>query len=173
MTKTLSEADINQLADHAAALFKQGFNCSQSVFAACAPSLYGIDKSLALRVAASFGGGIGRMRGVCGAASGMFLLAGLENGSDKEGDAEGKKQNYALVQDLAARFKEENGSVFCSELLGLTPKEGEISMTPRHEAAAAIAGPTPAPRTSEYFQKRPCVEMVRNAVKIYLETICK
>ena len=108
---TMTEQEIQRRVDKAVALFKQGFNCSQSVFAACA-DIYGIeDQALALRLSASFGGGIGRMRQTCGAACGMFMLAGLENGSVIEGDSEGKKQNYALVQDLANKFKAENGSL--------------------------------------------------------------
>ncbi len=152
----MTEQEIQQRVDKATALFKQGFNCSQAVFAACA-DIYGIaDEALALRLAASFGGGIGRMRETCGAACGMFMLAGLENGSATPGDAEGKKQNYALVQKLAAKFKDENGSLICSELLGIAPKPQE---------------PTPETRTDAYYQKRPCVEMVASAVRIYLENL--
>lgn len=151
----MTHEEIEARVERAKALFKQGFNCSQSVCAACA-DLYGMDEQMALRVAASFGGGIGRMRQTCGAACGMFVLAGLENGSATPGDAEGKKQNYTLVQDLAAKFKEENGSLICAELLGIAPKPQQ---------------PTPAPRTEEYYKKRPCVEMVGNAVRIYLENV--
>ena len=152
----MTEQEIQQRVDKATALFKQGFNCSQAVFAACA-DIYGIvDEALALRLAASFGGGIGRMRETCGAACGMFMLAGLENGSATPGDAEGKKQNYALVQKLASKFKDENGSLICSELLGIAPKPQE---------------PTPETRTDAYYQKRPCVEMVASAVRIYLENL--
>lgn len=148
--------EIDQRVDRAIALFRKGYNCSQSVFAACA-DLYGIeDEALALRLSASFGGGIGRMRQTCGAACGMFMLAGLENGSPIEGDAEGKTRNYSLVQDLATKFKQENGSLICAELLGIAPKPQE---------------PTPAPRTEEYYKKRPCVEMVASAVRIYLTTL--
>ena len=93
----MKKEEIETRVEKAKSLFKQGFNCSQSVFAACA-DLYGIeDEALALRLSASFGGGIGRMRGTCGAACGMFMLAGLENGSSTPGDTEGKKQNYELV----------------------------------------------------------------------------
>lgn len=149
----MTHQEIEERVEKAKALFKQGFNCSQSVFAACA-DLYGIDdEAFALRVSASFGGGIGRMRQTCGAACGMFMLAGLENGSSIPGDANGKKENYALVQELAAKFKEENGSLICSELLGIAPKSQE---------------PTPEARTEAYYQKRPCVEMVANAVRIFL-----
>lgn len=152
----MKQEEVEKRVERAKELFKQGFNCSQAVFAACA-DIYGIeDQSLALRLAASFGGGIGRMRQTCGAACGMFLLAGLQNGSATEGDAEGKKQNYVLVQDLAGKFRDENGSLICSELLGIAPKPQE---------------PIPAERTEAYYQKRPCVEMVASAVRIYLENL--
>jgi C_GCAxxG_C_C family probable redox protein len=149
----MTNQEIEQRVERAKTLFRQGFNCSQSVFAACA-DLYGIeDQALALRLSASFGGGIGRMRQTCGAACGMFMLAGLENGSAVEGDAEGKKQNYALVQELASKFKSENGSLICSELLGIAPKPQD---------------PQPEARTEAYYQKRPCIEMVATAVRIFL-----
>ena len=151
----MTEQDIVKRAERAKELFRQGFNCSQAVVAACA-DIYDMDEQTALRVAASFGGGIGRMRQTCGAACGMFLLAGLENGSAIPGDAEGKKNNYAFVQDLAAKFKNKNGSIICSELLGIAPRPQE---------------PTPEARTEAYYQKRPCVDMVASAVKIYLESL--
>lgn len=151
----MKQEEIEKRVEKAKTLFHQGFNCSQAVFAACA-DIYGIeDETLALRLAASFGGGIGRMRQTCGAACGMFMLAGLENGSAIEGDTEGKKQNYALVQDLAAKFKQENGSIICAELLGIAPKPQE---------------PTPEARTEAYYQKRPCADMVASAVRIFLES---
>jgi C_GCAxxG_C_C family probable redox protein len=150
----MTQQEIEQRVERAKELFHQGFNCSQSVFAACA-DLYGIeDEELALRLSASFGGGIGRMRQTCGAACGMFLLAGLENGSATAHDAEGKQQNYALVQNLAAKFKDENGSLICAELLGIAPKPQD---------------PTPEARTEAYYQKRPCADMVASAVRIFLE----
>lgn len=150
----MTQQEIEERVEKAKELFHQGFNCSQSVFAACA-DMYGIDdEELALRLSASFGGGIGRMRQTCGAACGMFLLAGLENGSATPHDAEGKKQNYALVQDLAAQFKSENGSLICAELLGIAPKP---------------QNPTPEARTEAYYQKRPCADMVASAVRIFLE----
>ena len=150
-------------------LFKQGFNCSQSVFAACA-DLYGItDEALALRLSASFGGGIGRMRLTCGAACGVFLLAGLESGSSTPGDAEGKKRNYELVQRLAADFKAEYGSITCADLLGLNNyPQSTIALQAHHSPSGAQISATPSPRAEEYYKKRPCVEMVGNAVRIYL-----
>ncbi len=156
----MTEEQIESRAQRAVELFKQGFNCSQAVFASCC-DLYGItDEQLALRLSASFGGGMGRMRLVCGAASGMFLLAGLQNGSSTPHDNEGKMANYALVQQLAGEFKDTYGSLICSELLGLAPKGSchvKLDLDPR-----------PAERTQEYYDKRPCPEMIAQAVRIYL-----
>ena len=152
----MTNEEIESRAARAVDLFKQGFNCSQAVFASCA-DIYGItDESLALRLAASFGGGMGRMRLVCGAASGMFMLAGLHNGSATPHDNTGKMENYAFVQQLAGDFKSRYGSLICAELLGLAPKPQE---------------PKPADRTPEYYEKRPCVEMIAEAVRIYLRAI--
>ena len=154
----MTNEEIERRVERAKELFKQGFNCSQAVFASCC-ELYGIkDEQLALRLAASFGGGIGRMRLTCGAACGMFMLAGLEKGSATPGDHEGKAANYALVQDLAAQFKAKYGSMTCAELLGIAPKPQE---------------PTPDARTQAYYEKRPCVEMVGETVKMYLKTVNK
>ena len=99
-------------------LFKSGYNCSQSVVAAFA-DMYGFTQEQAVRMSASFGGGIGRMRETCGAACGLFLIAGLETGATEATDREGKAANYAVVQELAAEFKKRNGSLICGELLGL------------------------------------------------------
>ena len=151
----MTTQEIESRAQRAQDLFKQGFNCSQAVFASCA-DLYGIhDEQLALRLAASFGGGTGRMRMTCGAANGMFMLAGLHNGSATPHDSEGKMANYAFVQQLAGEFKAKYGSLVCAELLGLAPKPQD---------------PRPAERTQQYYEKRPCVEMIAEAVRIYLGT---
>ena len=102
--------------EKAVELFKSGYNCSQSVVAAFA-DMYGFTQEQALRMSASFGGGIGRMRQTCGAACGMFLLAGLEKGAVDGKDSEGKAANYALVQQLAEEFRKRIGSMICAELL--------------------------------------------------------
>ena len=129
-------------------LFKSGYNCSQSVVAAFA-DMYGFTQEQALRMAASFGGGIGRMRETCGAACGLFLVAGLKTGATEAADREGKAANYAVVQELAAEFKKRNGSLICAELLGLKKKE-PISTIPEE-------------RTAQYYSKRPCAKMVEEA----------
>ena len=159
----MTEQEIEARAQRAVELFKNGYNCSQAVFASCA-DIYGItDEALALRLSASFGGGMGRMRMVCGAASGMFMLAGLHNGSATPHDNEGKMANYAFVQQLAGEFKGKYGSLICAELLGLAPK-GQCDVK-------LDLDPIPAERTPEYYQKRPCSEMVAEAVRIYLRRV--
>ena len=135
-------------------LFMQGFNCAQSVAAAFA-DVYGYSEEQMLRVSAGFGAGIGRMRMSCGAFNALVLLAGLENGSVTPGDQQGKSQNYKHVQELAAKFQEEHGSLICAELLKL--KRG----TPLSYQASE--------RTAEYYQKRPCVRQIISAARIYAE----
>lgn len=132
-------------------LFREGYNCSQAVF--CAYSdIYGIEEQMALKLSSSFGGGMGRMREVCGAVSGMFLLAGLETGTADSRDVEGKKKNYEMVQKLAEEYRKTNGSIICRELLGVKKGENE--------------GTTPEKRTKEYYKKRPCADLIENAAEI-------
>ena len=135
------------------ALFKSGFNCAQSVVAAFADK-YGFTEEQALHMAASFGGGIGRMRMTCGAACGLFMLAGLEKCAVEGKDRESKAANYALVQRLAEEFKKRNGSLTCAELLGLKKPEGSS---------------IPEERTAQYYAKRPCARMVEEAARIWVE----
>lgn len=151
---SMTSEEIEGRAQRAVALFREGYNCSQAVFLACC-DLYGLtDEELALRVSASFGGGIGRMRMTCGAACGMFMLAGLERGQVKPHDPDQKMRNYELVQALAGKYTEKYGSVVCAELLGIAP---------RPEA------PKPEARTAAYYEKRPCPEMIAEAVRIFLK----
>lgn len=138
----------------AVALFKEGYNCSQSVVGAFA-DLYGFDQATAMRFAASFGGGIGRMRMTCGAACGMFMLVGLEKSAADGADRETKSANYKDVQHLAQLFQEENGSLICAELLGLSK---DATVTPNAEA-----------RTESYYKKRPCSMMVETAARLFAE----
>ena len=133
-------------------LFKMGYNCAQSVTAAFADE-YGYTEEQALKMSASFGGGIGRMRETCGAACGMFILAGLETGSTDPNDREGKAANYAFVQKLAEEFRRENGSLICAELLGLRERKPQE--------------PNPEERTQAYYAKRPCAKMVETAARIW------
>lgn len=137
--------------------FKQGYNCSQSVVVAFA-DLLDIDKGLAVKIVSSYGGGMGRLREVCGAVSGMFFVAGYLYGYSDPKDYEGKKEHYARIQALAAAFKEENGSIVCRELLGEKGKDSSH---------------VPDKRTEEYYKKRPCEEMVASAVRCLEELMKK
>ena len=135
-------------------LFRAGYNCSQSVCAAFA-DMYGYTEEQALRMSASFGGGIGRMRMTCGAACGMFVLAGLETGCVKGDDKAGKEANYRVVQQLAEEFAKRNGSLICAELLGLEKK--------KHD------NPVPEERTETYYKKRPCIKTIEEAARIWVD----
>lgn len=150
--------NLEERIELATSLFKEGYNCSQSVVAAFA-DLYGFTREQALKMGASFGGGIGRMRQTCGAACGLFLIAGLETGCTDSKDREGKGANYELVQQLAREFEKRNGSLICSQLLGLEKN----APTPT----------TPEARTAEYYKKRPCVKMVEEAALIWVEYLQK
>lgn len=141
--------------------FKQGYNCSQSVALAFA-DWYDVPVGLMARISASYGGGIGRMRETCGSALGMFMLAGLETASE-EANQEIKAQNYAAVQELAARFKEVTGSIVCKELLGLNKRRADGTLP------EIVITSTPEARTDEYYRKRPCVRMVETAIRIYMQ----
>lgn len=141
-------------------LFQEGYNCSQAVFAAFSDE-YQIPKDMALKLSSSFGGGIGRMREVCGAVSGMSMVAGLETGAIDGEDAEGKKKNYDMVQKLAAKFREKNGSIICRELLGLEQDGLEKAFTDTK----------PEERTEQYYKKRPCALLVGDAVDILEEEL--
>ena len=135
-------------------LFLSGYNCAQAVFAAFG-DLTGVDESLAISLSSSFGGGMGRMREVCGAVSGMFMAAGVLYGADSL-SVNGKAAHYERIRELADAFRAENGSIVCRELLGLPAGE---------------SGGAPAPRTKEYYAKRPCAELVALAAKILDEYI--
>lgn len=141
----------------AKALFREGYNCSQAVFLAF-EDLYPIDRTTALKLSSSFGGGMGRLREVCGAVSGMFMVAGVFYGYDSPVDHDAKKDHYARIQELAKEFEEANGSIVCRDLLGL---------------GKAKESPNPEHRTESYYKKRPCAELVEMAVAIMEEYIEK
>ena len=147
--------DINERVETARNYFLEGYNCAQSI-ALAYHDVMGIDKELSATMAAPFGGGMGRLREVCGTVSGMFMVAGFIAPNAQPNDTANKKSCYALVQSLAERFREENGSIVCRELLGLTQQKDD---------------PTPSPRTEEYYHRRPCAEYVAIAARILGEKI--
>lgn len=136
--------------EEAKKLFLEGYNCAQSIAGAYAKEM-GMEFETAVKIASSFGGGMGRLREVCGAVSGMFLAAGAIYGYSMPKDAQAKKEHYERIQLLAARFQEETGSIVCRELLGIEGKDKR---------------PVPSERTQEYYKKRPCPEMVALAAGI-------
>jgi C_GCAxxG_C_C family probable redox protein len=144
-------------------LFMQGYGCCQSVVAAFA-DLYGLDEEMALRISAGFGGGVGRMRMMCGTCSALVILAGLEKGQTLGEDREGKAACYQLVRELLDTFKQRNGSIICAELLkGLTPQPplgGELNTK---ESCM------PDERNAEYYRIRPCARKVESAARVFAE----
>lgn len=147
-------------------LFTKGYNCSQSVVLAYADVL-GLDWEQAAKLSASFGGGLGRLRHVCGSVSGMSMVAGMLTATADPEDKEKKKENYETVQKLAAEFERRNGSIICRELLGL--EQGKDSVVSDGYQKGAV----PEPRTKEYYKKRPCRELVGEACEILENTLLK
>ena len=146
---TYSEKAVNN--------FKTGYNCAQSVFLAFAED-FGFDKETALKLSSSFGGGMGRLREVCGAVSSMFAIAGLKEGYVSPNDDSAKAKHYELIQNLAEIFKSKYGTIICRELLELP--EGSDS-------------PIPSKRTEEYYKTRPCEAFVRYAAEIIEQNLLK
>ena len=141
--------------DDAVKLFESGYNCCQAVFTTYA-DIYGIDKETALKMTSSMGGGIAKMREVCGTVSAMALLAGLKDGNIDADNQEAKTAIYELARSMAERFKTENGSIVCRELLGDLVKDEST---------------TPSIRTPEYYGKRPCSKFVADAANIVEEIL--
>ena len=141
---------------YGAELFLQGYNCAQAVTVAFC-DVTGLTPEFSARMASSFGGGMGRMREVCGAVSGMLMVAGLLYGYDDPGEKDvNKKAHYQLVQELAGAFREEIGSIVCREILKNPPSD-----------------PNPTPRTEEFYKTRPCARMVMTAARILDEYIAE
>ncbi len=143
---------MGRYADKACELFVNDANCAQAVFAAFADKM-GFDEVYALRLASSFGGGMGRLREVCGAVSGMFMVAGALYGYDYNDD-EKKREHYELIQKLAAKFTAEHGTIICRDLLKI---------------ASEVPSPIPTKRDAEFYKARPCVRFVETAARLMEE----
>lgn len=141
---------MSKYRERAMELFKQGYNCSQSVVATFCEDI-GMEFETALKISSSFGGGMGRLREVCGAVSGMFMVAGMLYGYTDPEDRISKSEHYKLIQEMAEKFKAQNRSLICRELLGQEEK---------------IQSHVPEERTEEYYKKRPCIELVGDAAEI-------
>ena len=149
------QVNIEQRSRRARELFLGGYNCAQAVFIAYC-DVAAMSEEMAATVAAPFGGGMGRLREVCGAVSGMTMVAGFLNPNAQPNDNDNKKRLYSLVQSLAEEFRTENGAIVCRELLGLAQQKDD---------------PTPSPRTGEYYKRRPCADYVEIAARIVGEKI--
>lgn len=146
-------------ADRAKALFYEGYNCAQAVFCAFT-DVTGIDLETSAKMASSFGGGLGRLREVCGTVSAASLVLGIVLGYSDPKDPEAKKNHYALVRRFAEQFRSSEGSIICRELL-----------TKAHVDEASVKpGGDPQERTAEYYKKRPCPQLVWQSAHI-LDTI--
>ena len=161
----MKEINIEERVERAKRLFKEGgYNCWQAVVLAY-NDVFGIDDQTAAAISSGFGGGMGRMREVCGAVSGMTMLAGLIKPATDPSVKDWRTANYALVQEMAGEFKDINGSIVCKELLGLVPM-GSSAQAPKES-------PEPSDRTPEYYKKRPCEELVGISARIIGEKILK
>ena len=135
-------------------LFEEGYNCAQAVFGAFV-DLTGLESDSAMKLASPFGGGIGRLREVCGAVSGMYMVLGVLYGYDDPKAKEEKSELYKKVQDLAQKFKELHGSIICREMLGEKAGHGHV----------------PEARTPEYYAARPCTRACMDAARLLDEFI--
>lgn len=152
----MTDLELDKRVERAVENFMAGYGCCQSVVAAFA-DLYGLDDTLAKKVAAGFGGGVGRLRMMCGAVSGIVMLVGLDCGQTEGSDREGKSACYKVVQELLAKSKEQNGSLICAEILGL---KGYEKAANSYVASA---------RTAEYYKTRPCAAKVESAARIFAD----
>lgn len=152
----IKQRELDERVVRAVDNFMQGYGCCQSVVAAFS-DLYGLDETMAKRIAAGFGGGVGRLRMMCGAVSGIVILVGLDCGQTEGGDREGKSACYKVVQELLAQSQSENGSLICAEILGLKG----------HEKAQCSY--VASPRTAEYYKTRPCAAKVESAARIFAD----
>ena len=156
----LTEQQLDERVARAVENFMAGYGCCQSVVAAFA-DLYGLDDTLAKKIAAGFGGGVGRLRMMCGAVSGIVMLVGLHCGQTEGSDREGKSACYKVVQELLEQSRQQNGSLICAEILGLKGYE--------KASCSYIA----SPRTAEYYKSRPCAAKVESAARIFADFLIK
>lgn len=136
-------------ADRAEELFLEGYNCAQAVFGAFC-DVTGMEFEAAMKLSSSFGGGMGRLREVCGAVSGMFMVAGVLYGYGDTGENGEKVAHYKRIQALADEFKAQHGTIICRELIASLKKD---------------SNPTPESRTEQYYKERPCAAFVRSAAE--------
>lgn len=147
---------MSEKTEKAKKLFLDGYNCSQAVVGAFCEEL-GLDFETAIALSSSFGGGMGQLREVCGAVSGIFMLAGLKYGYTNPADKEGKAGHYKLIKEMAAKFKEKNGSIICRELLNLPDNKNQAHSSGNGNNA--------------HSKKSPCYALVEDAAEIFEEVL--
>ena len=147
----MKEFDIEERVKIAVQNFESGYNCAQSVFLAYS-DVFELNLEMAKKMSVSFGGGVGRMREVCGTVSAMAMLAGFKYPVFDQQDQEARTKNYAMVQKMSDLFKEKHGTIICRSLLPA--------------AEASQTAPQPSARTAEYYAKRPCSKYVEDAARI-------
>lgn len=148
--------ELENRINNAVELFMQGYGCGQAVVAAFA-DIYGFTETQAKQIGAGFGGGVGRMRMMCGAVSGLVILAGMDCGQTDGDDRKGKTECYKVVQSLLEKFRVRNGSIICAELLGI----GGVK--------AVGTNPEASERNAQYYKQRPCAAKVESAARIFAE----
>ncbi len=142
---------MSKKVERAKELFLEGYNCAQAVAGAFCEDV-GMDFDTAIRLSSSFGAGMGMLREVCGALSGAFMIVGLKYGYTSPTDMEAKTDHYKLIRGIAQKFKEQNGSIICRELLQMVNTEKQNKV--------------PSKRTKEYYKERPCLAFVESAATI-------
>lgn len=157
------EKELENRIQRAVELFMQGYGCCQSVVCAFA-DLYGLDEEMAFRISAGFGGGVGRMRMMCGTCSALVILAGLERGQTRGEDREGKAACYQLVRQLLEEFRQRNGSIICAELLKKAPSDSPFGGGLNTQESCM-----PDERNAEYYRVRPCARKVESAARVFAE----
>ena len=153
----MAKFDAAERGRKAEELFTEEYNCAQSVFCAYAEEC-GLELGTAAKIASTFGGGMGRMREVCGAVTGALMVMGLLRGYDDPKEQDSKAALYEQVQEFGRRFREANGSIICRELLAAAE-------------ADASAGGAPEARTAAYYHARPCARLVRSGAELLAQML--
>lgn len=164
---------VEEASNRAEKLFNSGYNCAQSVFATFADEI-GIDLKIALKISQGFGGGMGRMREVCGTVSAMVMVISYLFGSDDASDKKSKDECYKAVQQVSDEFRKMNGSIICRELLGLVPMgQSEAALKNKEPIEHKVESSVSSERTLEYYKKRPCALLCRDAAGIVAEFLAQ
>ena len=159
MKTAMGEMQMKDYARIACENFLKGYSCAQAVACAFCEEM-GMEEAQAAKIISSFGGGMGKMREVCGSVSGALMVLGAVRGYSDPRDDEGKKAHYARVQEFARRFKAEHDTIICRELLANVKLKKENTSEPEK-------------RTAEYYNTRPCVRFLETSARIVSEMLAE